>query len=1211
MLISQRMVPTDAVIHFKFKNALETEKFPFSGASTSVRELKQFISQKHKLDQKSSRPDKSQTPSELSLENAATGEVYVSDDAEIPKDTVITVARKLAGAEAEGPEEPKQPAAAAPAEAAPVEKQVAEKPVTAPGDVPYYHSNSAYNQYQGQQDPTFEKMGFPGVITESTDISEMDEYTEEQKIFAMMYQCLLFYDHTAYVSKPRQSVYCSHCKIAGSHNTKFCPNTQDVGIIAGGRRNAQRAPTVAPTTVTTNPTAYASVPDDSYEREDIDPDLCCNICKNLLRDAVIAPCCGVNYCDACIRTTLMDEGGESVCPSCGAQLAPDACSPNGYLRSRVEKWEREMQIKRQQKKKEGSPQSVGNKINTTKEEKPVPTPKESPLTNSVSTAPPPVRTNQPGRTVNVKPEMHSAASRNAASDNHSEAKPIGSLISTTTHKIPPHIPTNVFHQQQQSQQTTAQPQNQQAMASTEARRGSFPANPQAAASLAPYLAANARMAGRQPPMNFFPGMNQFVDGAGFGYLNPAFRNPMSAAASAAFGMRGGMGNRMPYGLTPDMNRFPMFPGQQTAEMYERSLRFGNTAPSNILPSGQTLRITRIMNQKAPVQSPYDSDSPTRTDKLRDKDKDDYRRDKEEDRRRDIKPYDSKYDDRKDRRDDRKKREGSYKSDAEDRRSSERRHSREKRFRNDSRSPDRKDLRMRKDIRIKRSDDVKYDRLAEKEARRDKRNTETPKSEKTVSPPSKPRYERIEPSPVVSEPKEKDIEIVPVKSEKLPTMEEPKIPDVIKTVEKVPDEEAIRKDREEREKKEKEVREQEKRLKKEEQRRRREKREEEEKRRAQDKRERDLEQRAKQLEQLAKELERQQQEMQNMKGQMTTAATPVVVKEAVDMAELQKKAFGKWENDPEDERTGGPIRPAGEGISHGESVEESSKGYPEDRRSHKSRSKKEKKAAKASKERIEGPSGEVGEKKARRKHREGDGVERERVKRERNRQDEDGLQESRDGDERKDKAGDYRKQKTSRSRRDESMRSSREKRLRSPSMDHKEERAFKRLDSKTSEFDEGKSRERRSHRREGDEEKSRKPSRSKKDKSRSSRRADERGKVKDRDSDIPVSSYSRLDDEETEIKSASGDFSGRKLDRISGESEKKERSSEKRERHKSSKKREKSSREKRPRDGENIEERDPRKKHKKRRKRDKKDAIEVESASAEAGDLGNVSPASID
>lgn len=68
------MVMAEAVIHFRFKNETTLDKFTFSGSSVSVKELKNHISTKHKLDQVSSRPDKRQAPSELSLQNDATGE---------------------------------------------------------------------------------------------------------------------------------------------------------------------------------------------------------------------------------------------------------------------------------------------------------------------------------------------------------------------------------------------------------------------------------------------------------------------------------------------------------------------------------------------------------------------------------------------------------------------------------------------------------------------------------------------------------------------------------------------------------------------------------------------------------------------------------------------------------------------------------------------------------------------------------------------------------------------------------------------------------------------------------------------------------------------------------------------------------------------------------------------------------------------------------
>lgn len=71
-----KMVPTDAVIKYRFKNALESEihLFPFTGTSVSVKQLKLFVSNKHKLEQKSSRPDKTQAASELEVLNLSSGE---------------------------------------------------------------------------------------------------------------------------------------------------------------------------------------------------------------------------------------------------------------------------------------------------------------------------------------------------------------------------------------------------------------------------------------------------------------------------------------------------------------------------------------------------------------------------------------------------------------------------------------------------------------------------------------------------------------------------------------------------------------------------------------------------------------------------------------------------------------------------------------------------------------------------------------------------------------------------------------------------------------------------------------------------------------------------------------------------------------------------------------------------------------------------------
>lgn len=50
-------------------------------------------------------------------------------------------------------------------------------------------------------------------------------------------------------------------------------------------------------------------------RDDIPDELKCPICKGLLRDVVLTSCCGVNFCDNCIRRAIFDDLN-SCCPNC-------------------------------------------------------------------------------------------------------------------------------------------------------------------------------------------------------------------------------------------------------------------------------------------------------------------------------------------------------------------------------------------------------------------------------------------------------------------------------------------------------------------------------------------------------------------------------------------------------------------------------------------------------------------------------------------------------------------------------------------------------------------------------------------------------------------------------------------------------------------------------------------------------------------------------
>ncbi|KAL8174950.1 UNVERIFIED_CONTAM: hypothetical protein K2H54_006948 [Gekko kuhli] len=83
-------------------------------------------------------------------------------------------------------------------------------------------------------------------------------------------------------------------------------------------------------------------PSSSSEEDDPIPDeLLCLICKDIMTDAVVIPCCGNSYCDECIRTALL-ESEEHTCPTCHqTDVSPDALIANKFLRQAVNNFKNE------------------------------------------------------------------------------------------------------------------------------------------------------------------------------------------------------------------------------------------------------------------------------------------------------------------------------------------------------------------------------------------------------------------------------------------------------------------------------------------------------------------------------------------------------------------------------------------------------------------------------------------------------------------------------------------------------------------------------------------------------------------------------------------------------------------------------------------------------------------------------------------------------
>ncbi|KLT42029.1 DWNN-domain-containing protein [Cutaneotrichosporon oleaginosum] len=74
--------------------------------------------------------------------------------------------------------------------------------------------------------------------------------------------------------------------------------------------------------------------DDSEDKDALDPELVCPLCKKLLNEAMRVPCCHTAYCEDCINSHLLEN--DFVCPSCESKIASlDKLEPDDDLRERA------------------------------------------------------------------------------------------------------------------------------------------------------------------------------------------------------------------------------------------------------------------------------------------------------------------------------------------------------------------------------------------------------------------------------------------------------------------------------------------------------------------------------------------------------------------------------------------------------------------------------------------------------------------------------------------------------------------------------------------------------------------------------------------------------------------------------------------------------------------------------------------------------------
>uniref|UniRef100_A0A8C5H073 RING-type domain-containing protein n=3 Tax=Gouania willdenowi TaxID=441366 RepID=A0A8C5H073_GOUWI len=82
-------------------------------------------------------------------------------------------------------------------------------------------------------------------------------------------------------------------------------------------------------------------PEPKMEENTVPEELLCLICRDMLCDAVVIPCCGNSYCDECIRSALLDSQ-DHVCPTCNqTDVSPDSLFANKFLRQAVSSFDKD------------------------------------------------------------------------------------------------------------------------------------------------------------------------------------------------------------------------------------------------------------------------------------------------------------------------------------------------------------------------------------------------------------------------------------------------------------------------------------------------------------------------------------------------------------------------------------------------------------------------------------------------------------------------------------------------------------------------------------------------------------------------------------------------------------------------------------------------------------------------------------------------------